>query len=165
MKPDDPFVRSLAVLVLIVSADAAFAAPQATANDTKAIAQCVDAARNSDGFGGNCIGVVADPCIKAARERDSYVEDAKACAARELAVWQARLAQAVVIATKSGGTRMRTSVATAQKSWAASQDALCTLFNNLDPGAALGADAYCRLQETSRRALLLERLGAAVSEH
>ena len=157
--------RALVLLLLIGSIGTASGAPAASASDTKAVAQCVDAARNSDGFGGNCIGIVVDPCIKAARERDSYAEDAKACAGRELAVWQVRLTQAVAVASKGGGSKVRTSVATAQKSWAASQDALCMLFNNLDPGAALGADAYCRLQETARRALLLERLSAAVSEH
>jgi hypothetical protein len=57
------------------------------------------------------------------------------------------------------------SVAAAQKAWAGSQDKLCPLFNTLDPGMALGAEDYCRLQETARRVLLLERLGEAVSEH
>ena len=102
--------------------------------------------------------------LVASRERDSYAEDAKACAARELAVWQARLAQAVAVASKGGGNRMRAAIAAAQKSWASSQDTICPLFSNLDPGMALGADVYCRLQETARRALL-ERLGAAASEH
>ena len=156
--------RMLAVMTLIASTAAALAAPP-TAADTKAVAQCLDAARNADGFGGNCIGIVADPCIKAASGRDSYVADQKACAARELAVWQARLTQAVAAASKSGGNQVRGAIAAAQKSWASSQDALCPLFANLDPGMAPGADVYCRLQETARRALLLERLGAAVGEH
>lgn len=156
--------QMLAALVLIASTGAALAAPPSAA-DAKAVTQCVDAARNGDGFGGNCIGVVADPCIKAVANRDSYVADAKACAARELAVWQARLTQAVAAASKSGGSQVRNAVAAAQKSWTSSQDALCPLFANLDPGTALGADIYCRLQETARRALLLERLAAAVGEH
>jgi Lysozyme inhibitor LprI len=156
--------RVFAVVALIASTGAALAAPP-TAADSKAVAQCVDAARNGGGFGGNCIGVVADPCIKAAANRDSYVADAKACAARELAVWQARLAQAVASASKSGGNQVRSMIAAAQKSWASSQDALCPLFANLDPGMTLGADVYCRLQETARRALLLERLAEAVGEH
>jgi uncharacterized protein YecT (DUF1311 family) len=156
--------RMLAALALIASTGAALAAP-ATVSDTKAVAQCVDAARNGGGFGGNCIGVVADPCIKAASSRDSYVADAKACAARELAVWQARLTQAVTVASRSGGNQVRGAIAAAQKSWASSQDALCPLFANLDPGMTLGAEVYCRLQETARRALLLERLAEAVGEH
>jgi uncharacterized protein YecT (DUF1311 family) len=162
----------LTVLLLVAAATTfAFADPSLaqsappTAVDAKAVAQCLDAARNGDGFGGNCIGVVADPCIKAAAGRDSYVADEKACAARELAVWRARLTQAVTAASKSGGNQVRGAIAAAQKSWASSQDALCPLFANLDPGAAPGADAYCRLQETARRALLLERLAAAVGEH
>ena len=156
--------KALAALVLLASAGAALAAPP-TAADAKAVAQCVDAARNGDAFGGNCIGVVADPCIKAAANRDSHVADQKACAARELAVWQARLTQAVAAASKGGGGQVRGAIAAAQKTWTSSQDTLCPLFANLDPGMAPGADTYCRLQETARRALLLERLGAAVGEH
>jgi len=156
--------RVLAIMALVASASAGLAAPP-TAADGKAVAQCVDAARNGDGFGGNCIGVVADPCIKAAAGRDSDVADQKACAARELAVWQARLTQAVASASKSGGNQLRSAIAAAQKSWASSQDALCPLFANLDPGMTPGVDTYCRLQETARRALMLERLGAAVGEH
>ena len=157
-------VRVLAIVTAIASTAAALAAPP-TATDARAVAQCVEAARNGDGFGGNCIGIVADPCIKAASGRDSYVADGKACAARELAVWQARLTQAVASASKSGGSRVRNAVMAAQKTWASSQDALCPLFANLDPGMTPGADTYCRLQETARRALMLERRGAAVGEH
>ena len=154
----------LAALAVFGSIGAALAAPP-TAADAKVVAQCVDAARNGDGFGGNCIGVVADPCIKAAAGRNSDVADWKACAARELAVWQARLTQAVAAANKGGGNPVRNAVAAAQKSFASSQDTLCPLFANLDPGMTPGAEVYCRLQETARRALLLERLGAAVGEH
>ena len=154
----------LAVLLLVGSSGTAFGAP-ATAADAKAVAQCVEAARKTEGFGGNCIGIVADPCIKAASQRDTYVEDAKACAARELAVWQGRLAQAAASASRGGGNKARGAIAAAQKSWASSLEALCPLFRELDPGAAPGGDVYCRLQESARRTLLLERLDAAVSEH
>jgi uncharacterized protein YecT (DUF1311 family) len=156
--------RAFAVLTLIASAGAALAAPPA-ATDAKAVAQCLDAARAADGFGGNCIGVVADPCIKAAAGHNTDVAEWKVCAARELAVWQARLTQAAASASKSGGNKMRSAIAAAQKTWASSQDALCPLFANLDPGMTPGADAYCRLQETARRTLVLERLAAAVGEH
>ena len=157
--------RTLAVLLCLGAAGAAVAAGPSPAEDSKAVARCVDAAQKADRFAGNCIGVVADPCIKATRERDSAVEDAKACAQRELAVWAARLKTALAAAAKNGGPEMAASVAAAQKTWAASQDKLCPLFDNLDPGASLGGANYCRLQETARRALVLERLAAAVSEH
>lgn len=109
--------------------------------------------------------MVADPCIKAAANRDSYVEDSKACSAQELAVWVVRLQNATKVIGKSGGGKMLSAVNAAQASWTSSRDTLCPLFDNLDPGITLGADEYCRLQETARRVLLLERLGAAVSEH
>ncbi len=129
-----------AILLLVGSIGAALGAP-APAADAKAVAQCIDAARNGDGFGGNCIGVLADPCIEAVSSRDPYA-DAKACAARELAVWQARLTRAVAATSKGAGSPVRAAVAAAQKSWASSQEALCPLLANLDPGMAAGADIY-----------------------
>ncbi|HLH93031.1 MAG TPA: lysozyme inhibitor LprI family protein [Xanthobacteraceae bacterium] len=157
--------RMLAVLLCLGAAGAGFAAAPSPAEDSKAVARCVDAAQKADGFAGNCVGVVADPCIKAVRERDSAAEDAKACARRELAVWAARLKTALAAAAKNGGKDMASSVTAAQKAWTASQEKLCPLFDNLDPGASLGGADYCRLQETARRALVLERLAGAVSEH
>jgi hypothetical protein len=157
--------RALAVLLCLGAAGGSFAAAPSPAEDSKAVARCVEAAQKADGFAGNCIGVVADPCIKAARERDSAAEDAKACARRELAVWAARLKAAIALIGKNGGNDMLASVTAAQKAGMASQDKLCPLFDNLDPGASLGGADYCRLQETARRALMLERLAAAVSEH
>ena len=143
----------------------ALAAPAGDADDRRKVAQCVDAAKDSGGFAGQCIGIIADPCIKAASEHAAAVAEAKACAARELAVWRSRLQDAVNVVNKSGTPKMRSAVAAAQQSFAASRDQLCPLFGNLDPGATLGADDYCRLQETARRALVLEWLGGAVGEH
>jgi len=157
--------RRFAALLCVGMTGAASAAAPSPAEDSKTVARCIDAARKDGGFAGNCIGAVADPCIKAARERDTAVEDAKACARRELGVWTARMRNALALIGKSGGKDMLASVTAAQKTWAASQNKLCPLFANIDPGAALGGADYCRLQETARRALVLERLGAAVSEH
>jgi hypothetical protein len=39
------------------------------------------------------------------------------------------------------------------------------VFGQLNPGTALGAAEYCRLQATATRALLLEGLELSVSEH
>jgi len=156
------------IVILIVAgqvglAGAAFAA--GPADDAKVIAQCVETAQNSGQFPGRCIGAIADPCIEGASKHDAYVEDAKACAKRELAAWRGRLAKAVAVISKNGPKKMAPAVAAAQKSLVASQDSLCPQFNGLDPGMSLGAEDYCRLQETARRVLLLERLAAAVSEH
>jgi hypothetical protein len=140
-------------------------APATISNDGKTIAECINAARQADGFAGNCIGMIADPCIKAARDRDSYVKDAKACAARELAIWLVRLRDSILIIKKNGSSEMTASVMAAQKNWESSRDKLCPVFNGLDPGAFLGAGDYCRLREAAGRVLLLERLGEAIAEH
>jgi uncharacterized protein YecT (DUF1311 family) len=159
------FPGMLSALVVLIAVSPAFAAPAENAADTKKIAQCVEKALNDGGFGGNCIGIVADACIEPVKDKNDGPEQAKACAARELAVWTKRMQEAIALARKSGDAQQRAAVAAAQTSWAQSRDKLCPLFTNLDPGMSFGAVPYCQLQETARRALLLERFAAAISEH
>ena len=149
------------VVVTMLTGWAAAAAAAGPADDAKAVAECVDKAQTSDQFPGACIGIVADPCIKHAGTPDA----AKGCAKRELDIWRGRLARAIAVIGKNGPKKMASAVAAAQKSLAASQDSLCPQFNGLDPGMSMGGEDYCRLHETARRALMLERLAAAVSEH
>jgi hypothetical protein len=148
-------------MALVLIAWAGVAGAAGPADDAKAVAQCVERAEQNDQFPGACIGVVADPCIKGAADLD----DAKACARRELAVWRARMTKAIARIGKGGPKPMAPAVAAAQKSLAASQDSLCPQFNGLDLGVTSGSEDYCRLQETARRVLVLEQLVAAVSEH
>jgi len=155
-------MKSAGVLIVVMQVGwLGVAGAAGPADDAKAVAQCVEKAQTNDQFPGACIGMVADPCIKNAASPDA----AKACAKRELAVWRARLTKAIALIGKSGPKQMAPAVAAAQKSLAASQDSLCPQFNGLDPGMSMGGEDYCRLQETARRALVLERLAAAVSEH
>ena len=139
--------RTLAILLCLGAAGPAFAATPSPADDAKTVARCVDAARKADGFAGNCIGAIADPCIKAARERDTAAEDAKACARRELDVWAVRQRGALALIGRSAGNDdMLASITAAQKAWTALQGKLCPLFDNLDPGASLGGSRLYRLQ-------------------
>src|SRR5438046_1790483 len=151
------FAAAGGLIVMACLSVAALAASQSNSEDRRKIAQCIDTARSDDGFAGHCIGIVADPCIKAVRVNDhaAAVAQSKACAARELAVWRSRLQEAVTVVNKSGTPKMRSAVAAAQQSFAASRDLLCPLLRNLDqpPGVSLAADDYCRLQETARRVL------------
>jgi hypothetical protein len=39
------------------------------------------------------------------------------------------------------------------------------VFDKIEPGMYLGGANYCRLQETARRVLSLDKLGDAVNEH
>ena len=134
-------------------------AQQASPADLKAINACLDKA---GGLGTACIGTIADPCI---RKADNDMEKAKTCAARELAVWNA-VAEAATKHVRAGGFKeINKAVADSQKSWAQQRDALCPAFDKIEPGMLPGAGAYCRMQTTAQRALLLRRLGEAVNEH
>jgi hypothetical protein len=133
--------------------------------DAQKIDACLKAAAEKDTSGAACIGIVADPCIAAASKTDSFIKDSAACAARELAIWTARLQRAVASANKGGGKSIASSVAASQKSFTDSLARLCPLYDKIDPGMALGGATYCRLQETAMRALLLERLADAVNPH
>ena len=105
------------------------------------------------------------PLHRGRQKTDSASKDSVACAARELAIWTARLQRAVASAGKGGGKDIASAVAASQKSFTDSLAKLCPLYDKLDPGMSLGGATYCRLQETAMRVLLLERLADAVNPH
>jgi hypothetical protein len=155
----------LPFLALILLANPGWAAAKPSPQDLKAVQTCL--AGQEGELGVKCIGVVADACIKAAENKElGNVEDkkAKACAARELAVWEAQL-ETELKAVKAGGSDMIKAVTDAQNTWRASREKFCPLFDKVEPGMLNGAANYCRLQETARRVLLLRRLGEAVNPH
>jgi hypothetical protein len=133
--------------------------------DARNIDACLRAAAEKGVSGVICIGIVADTCIEAASKTDTSVKDSVACAARELAIWKARLQRAVASASKGGGKNVASVVAASQKSFADSLAKLCPQFDNRDPGMTLGGATYCHLQETAMRTLVLERLADAVNPH
>ena len=140
-------------------------APAGPNPDAQKIDACLKAAAEKDISGAGCIGIVADPCIAAASKTNSFIKDSAACAARELAIWTARLQRALQSANKGGGKTVASAVAASQKSFTDSLAKLCPLYDKLDPGMSLGGATYCRLQETAMRVLLLERLADAVNPH
>ncbi len=151
-----------ATLLIFVFGIAAADAQQPASADKGTLAKCLDAATEAANFGGQCIGIIADPCMKKAEGSTSDVKDKKACAARELAVWNDILTDALRQIKAGADNKMNASVTSAQAAWSQSLKALCPIFNNLDPGMSEGGAEYCGLQETARRALVLKRLGEAV---
>ena len=143
------------ILVVYLLFAPAFAAAQIAAADRTAIAQCLA----QDKKGQACIGIVADPCMAAANE-----EGAKACAARELAVWDELLQASLKTVNASGPPAIRTAVVEAQSNWLKSREGLCPVFDGVDPGMGVGGANYCRLQETGRRALILECLSTSLEK-
>jgi hypothetical protein len=134
--------------------------------DAQKIDACLKAASEKEQSGGvACIGLVADPCIEAAKGKNSDVEDSKACAARELAIWSARMATAIREIQRGAEKQMTANVTNSQTSWSASLTRLCPVFDKVDPGTALGGANYCRLQETAMRVIVLERLAVSVNPH
>jgi hypothetical protein len=55
------------------------------------IRNCIEGARQAGLYPGRCVGLIADPCINSAKDKDGAADKAKECAARELKVWAARL--------------------------------------------------------------------------
>lgn len=159
-----PIQRAAACLLLVAIWTTGAAAGPSPA-DARKIDACLKAATEQGASGVACIGIVADPCIKTASTTNAYINDSVACAARELAIWTARLQRALQSANRASGKDMATAVAASQKSFTDSLARLCPVFAKLDPGMALGGATYCRLQATAMRALQIERLSAAVNEH
>jgi hypothetical protein len=132
----------------------------ASAQDADALKACLE--RQDGKLGHACIGIVADPCIAAA---ESDTAKSKACAQRELRVWQAELEMALRGARKGGFKEINDAVTQSQTGWTSSQRALCPIFGKIDPGMLPGGAEYCAMVETANRALLLRRLAEAVNEH
>lgn len=99
------------------------------------------------------------------RKAENDVAKSKGCAQRELLVWNA-LTEAAAKRVRAGGFKeISKALAESEKAWAQQRDALCPVFDKIDPGTMPGDAAYCRMQTTANRALLLRKLGAAVKEH
>jgi hypothetical protein len=139
---------AIAVLALVAgfAASPAFAQAAAPA-DLKAVTDCLKKGDESGQFGGGCIGIVADPCIKAAGGKNTDWEDSKKCAARENAVWLELSKRALKDVEKGGFKKVTDAATEAQKTFAQSRDKLCPVYDGLDPGMVMGGANYCRLQE------------------
>jgi len=153
-------VSAIVASGMLLFMDVAWARPKPAEADLKVIQACLE--RQDQGLGVKCIGIVADPCIAAA---NNDTGKAKACAARELAVWEGEMAAALKRVSAGGFKDIGNAATQTQKAWQSSHRKLCAVFDKTDPGMLPGASTYCRLHETASRALVLRRLGEAVSEH
>ena len=126
---------------------------------------CLKTAEKTGGFGGACVGLVADPCIKAAQGVKDDVAKWRACAARELVVWTQKTSEALKKVDAGGFADVIKAVRDSQTTFAASRDRFCAVFDKVEPGMYPGDASYCRLRETANRSLSLIKLGAAVNEH
>jgi hypothetical protein len=137
-------------------------AQNAAPADSQTIAGCLKKADGEGQLGGNCIGAVADPCI---RNADNDAGKSRACAARELNVWTGIAAAAAKKVQAGGFKDINAALLESEKGWTQLRDKLCPAFDKIDPGMMPGNAVYCRMQTTAHRALLLRRLADAVSEH
>jgi uncharacterized protein YecT (DUF1311 family) len=155
-------MKRLVLLMSILAVPPAANAQQAAPADLKIIQDCLKSADSNGNLGTGCIGLVAEPCT---RKAGNDVAKSKACAQRELLVWNA-LTEAAARRVRAGGFKeISRALAESEKAWMQQRDALCPVFDQIDPGTLPGDAAYCRMQTTANRALLLRRLGAAVNEH
>ena len=129
-------------------------AQQPAAADLKVITDCLSKADGADRLGTGCIGVVADPCRA---KTDNDTAKVKACAQRELLVWNA-LAEVAGKRVRAGGFReISTALAQSDKSWKEQRDALCPVFDKVEPGTLPGDAAYCRMQITAKPGAIASR--------
>jgi hypothetical protein len=159
-------LRPAAALLVASLAFASMAFAQGTAPaDVTVINACLKTAEEKGGFGAACVGLVADPCIKAAEGANDDVAKWKACAARELAVWTQKSNEALKKVQAGGFVDVINAVRDSQKTFATSRERFCAVFDKVEPGMYRGSASYCRLRETANRSLSLIKLGAAVNEH
>src|SRR5262249_48097837 len=125
----------LAALTCLLVSVPATAGPNPA--DAQKIDACLKAVDEKGTSAAPCIGIVADPCIEAAKGKNTDVEDWKACAARELAIWTARMQTAIREIQKGAEKQMVANVTNSQQSFTASLTRLCPIFDKVDPGTAL----------------------------
>jgi hypothetical protein len=94
-----PRRRIIASALIILPIAVASAAPNP---DARKITACLENANEKSTSGVECIGSIADPCITAAVQKDFYMTDQKACAARELAVWTGQIASHTQSISRNG---------------------------------------------------------------
>lgn len=133
--------------------------------DVAVIDNCLKTAEETGGFGSACVGLVATPCIKAAAGANDDVAKWKACSAREHAIWTQKTNEALKKVQAGGFADVIEAVKDSQKTFAASRDRFCAVFDKVEPGMYPGSASYCRLRETANRSLSLIKLSAAVNEH
>ncbi|QUS42216.1 DUF1311 domain-containing protein [Tardiphaga alba] len=157
----------LAAVILVASLPfASMASAKSTvSSDVAKIDACLKKSEETGGFGGACVGLVADPCIKAALGVSDDVAAWRSCAAFELAIWTRKMDEALKMVQNGGFPDKIKAVKDAQATFAASRDRFCAVFDTVEPGMYRGDANYCRMRETANRALSLIKLGAAVNEH
>ncbi len=152
-------MKRLVLLIALAVLPQAAQAQQAAPADLKVINDCLKKADEGDKLGTGCIGLVADPCAKTAKD----IDKPRACARRELLAWNAILEAAAKLVRGGGFKEINKALADSEKSWAAQRDALCPAFDRIEPGFLPGDANYCRLLTTANRALMLRKLGAGVN--
>jgi hypothetical protein len=155
------WVVAFGLTALGLCASSSAHAQQARAPDLKTINDCLSVADKADKLGTACIGLVADPCM---RTTDNDTDKKRACAQRELAVWNAVVESASKRVRAGGFKEITKALTDSAKSWAQQRDTLCPVFDRVEPGSLPGDGNYCRMQATAQRALLLRKLGDAVNE-
>lgn len=156
-------------LAIILAGFALFAtaaqAQTGSAAEKQKIEQCLTKADESEASGAACVGIIADPCINAARGKNDDDKNWKKCAAQELPVWQALMKKALEEVKQGGFADVSKAASSSQDSWTKSTAAFCPAFDKIEPGMVPGGAAYCRLQATGYRVIALRKLAAAVNEH
>jgi uncharacterized protein YecT (DUF1311 family) len=155
-------MKCLAFLVLLMMAPQVANAQQAAPAGLKLVNDCLNNADKNGKLGTSCIGLIADPC-RAKTNNDT--DKNRACAARELAVWNAILETAGKHVRAGGFKEITKALADSEKAWTAQREVLCPTFDKIEPGFLPGDANYCRMQITANRALLLRKLGAGVNPH
>ena len=149
---------ALGAMMLVVSA-----AQGAPADPAKKTLMCLDKADTGQTSPQLCAGVLQAACVAAGRN-DEKVTDA-ACAAKELAFWQAQLDKNWKLVQPLLAPDMRADQIAAQKLWLQYREKSCAIADKVDPGMMPGGSARCRMEETAGRVIALRAIVSALSEH
>ena len=81
------YLLAIALLCAGVGLSFGSVANQPGVESQQKIHNCIEGARQAGLYPGRCVGLIADPCINSAKDKDDATDKAKECAAQELRIW------------------------------------------------------------------------------
>ena len=144
---------------LFLASGQAMADDKPSAAERNAIVSCIKKQTDASKTVAPCVGRVADPCIKAAK---NFPDKEKDCARKELAVWSDQLKALMAGGSHFSFPENKQLIIDSAQPWMTAREKLCAIFDKIEPGFLHGGADYCRLQETARRVVWIKiKIGRA----
>lgn len=129
------------------------------------IDSCFKKVEKVGGFGGVCVGLVVDFCIKVVEGFNDDFVKWKVCVVCEFVVWMQKIGEVFKKIQVGGFVDYIKVVNELQKMFVMLCDCFCEVFDKVDFGMYQGGVSYCCMCEIVNCVLSLIKLGVVVNEY